>query len=63
MIDQDLQAGHPEIPCRFVLGAQFEDAFFGDELKLESCDQFDVFDLLDGDGLLHLFQRLVGVVA
>lgn len=63
VIDQDVEAGHPEIPCGFVFGPQLVDALLGDEFELEGCDQFDVFDLLHGDGLLHLFQRLVGVVA
>ena len=63
VIDQDVEAGHPEVPCGFVFGPQLVDALLGDEFELESGDQFDVFDLLHGDGLLHLFQRLVGVVA
>lgn len=38
VIDQDVEAGHPEVPCGFVFGPQLVYAFLGDEFELETSD-------------------------
>lgn len=63
IVDQDVETGHPEIPGGFVLRPQLVNPLLGDELELAEGGYFDILDLLDGDGLLDLFQSLVGVVA
>lgn len=63
MVDQDVEAGHPKIPGGFILRPQLINPLLGDKLKLAEGGYFDILDFLDGNGLLDLFESLVGVVA
>ena len=63
IVDEDVEAGHPQIPLSFILSSQLINPFLGDELKLTEGGYFDILDFLDGDGLLDLFQSLIGVIA
>jgi hypothetical protein len=62
VVDEDVEAGDPEIACGLVFHPQLVDPLLGHQLELNRSYQFDVLDLEDGDRLLDLFQCLIGVV-
>ena len=62
VVDEDIETGDPEIAGWFVVGAEFVDAFLGDELEGGVVKGFDVADVVDGDVLARFLEGLVGVV-
>lgn len=54
VIDEQVDAGNPKIPCRPIISPQLINPFLGDELKLYLINNLNVFDFLDGDALLNL---------
>lgn len=61
-VNEDVEAGDPKVPVVFLLGPEFVDPFFGDEVELVVLDDLDGVDFWQLDGLLDFLQGFVAVV-
>ncbi len=62
IINKNIEARHPKISSRFIIGLQLVYSLFSNKLKLNSINNFNVFYFLDRNRFLGFLERLITVV-